>query len=146
MVSFKSANKQRTTVKFHKIYQMNVFVIWTANTNSCSITFMSVLTVYSYSHTLMELLIIQNLYLEIKFHIYISRCKTVCHTIISRLCYPQTNSNSSKSMRRFLYRINKHFKVTYKTIKYHSRYKKEGSGNISSWQNLKPFSKYKSKF
>jgi len=27
MVSFKSANKQRTTVKFHKMYQMNVFII-----------------------------------------------------------------------------------------------------------------------
>jgi len=41
MVSFKSANKQRTTVKFHKINQMSVFTIWTANTNSCSIAFVS---------------------------------------------------------------------------------------------------------
>jgi hypothetical protein len=95
MVSFKSANKQRTTVKFHKIYQMNVFITWTANTNSCSIAFMLVLTVYSYNRTLTELLIIQSLYLEIKFHIYTSRCKTVCQTVINRLCSPQTNSNSS---------------------------------------------------
>lgn len=95
MVSFKSANKQRTTVKFHKIYQMNVFIIWTTNTNGCSIAFMSILTAYSYNHTLMELLIIRSLYLEIKFHIYTSRCKTVCNTFINRLYYPQRNSNSS---------------------------------------------------
>ena len=116
MVSFKSANKQWTTVKFHKKYQMTVFIFWNANTKSYSTTFVSVLIAYSYNHTLMKLLIIQSPYLKIKFHNYNSRCKIVCHAVISRLCYPKRNSNSSNQQQDSYipFRINQHFKATYK--------------------------------
>jgi hypothetical protein len=62
MVSFKYVNKPWTRVQFHKIKQMTIFAVWTANTNSCSTALLSVQTVYSHNHTLMELLIIQNPY------------------------------------------------------------------------------------